>query len=201
MRNTGPKTRLARRQGEALRDKDAKYLTKRNYPPGMHGQSRRRKSEYGQQLSEKQKAKWIYGVTERQFRRYADEAARKKGMTGELLLAALELRLDNIVYRLGFAASRPQARQIVGHGFIAVNGKRVNIPSYHVSIGDEITLQESKKNSKYVERLNQLIKDYQTQDWLQLEAKNLKGKIISKPTYDNTGATIHPQPIIEYYSR
>lgn len=201
MRNTGPKTRLARRAGEALRDKDAKYLTKRNYPPGMHGTARRRKSEYGVQLAEKQKAKWIYGITERQFRGYADQAARKKGMTGELLLQSLELRLDNVVYRLGFAASRPQARQIAGHGFVTVNGKKVNIPSYHVSIGDEIAIAESKKKSKYVERLGPLIKEYQPQEWLSLSSKELKGKILSKPTYDNTGSPIQPQLIVEYYSR
>jgi len=201
MRNTGPKTRLARRQGEALRDKDVKYLTKRNYPPGMHGTARRRKSEYGIQLAEKQKAKRIYDITERQFRRYADQAARKRGMTGELLLESLEFRLDNVVYRLGFAASRPQARQIVGHGFVTVNGKKVNIPSYHVSIGDEIAIAESKKKSKYAERLGTLIKEYQPQDWLTLFSKELKGKILSKPTYNNTSSSIQSQLIVEYYSR
>lgn len=201
MRNTGPKTRYARRIGEPLRDKDAKIFTKRNYPPGMHGQSRRRKSEYGRQLAEKQKAKWIYGLTERQFRRYAAAAARKKGMTGELLLAALEFRLDNVVYRLGFAQSRAQARQIVGHRFITVNGKRVNIPSYKVSIGDEVAVAESKKKSKYVERLLPQIKVYSPQDWLSVDVKQLTGRILTKPTYDNTGSTIQPQLIVEHYSR
>ena len=167
----------------------------------MHGTARRRKSEYGIQLAEKQKAKRIYDITERQFRRYADQAARKRGMTGELLLESLEFRLDNVVYRLGFAASRPQARQIVGHGFVTVNGKKVNIPSYHVSIGDEIAIAESKKKSKYAERLGTLIKEYQPQDWLSLFSKELKGKILSKPTYNNTSSSIQSQLIVEYYSR
>lgn len=201
MRNTGPKTRLARRAGEALRDKDVKILTKRNFPPGQHGQGRRRKSEYGVQLSEKQKAKWIYGVAERQFRRYVSSAARKKGMTGELLLGFLEMRLDNVVNRLGLGSSRAQARQITSHGFITVNGKRVNIPSYQVSVGDTIGIAEGKKNSKYVERLSALIKGFKPQEWLDLDSKNLTGKVLSRPTLLNTGSTIRTELIVEHYSR
>lgn len=201
MRRTGPKTKLARRIGEPLRDKDVKILLKRNYPPGMHGQSRRRKSEYGIQLSEKQKAKWTYDVSEKQFRRYVEDALAQKGVTGPALLERLETRLDNIVYRLGFATSRAQARQIVSHGFIAVNGKNVNIPSFKVNIGDAISVREAKQNSKYIQHLIPQLKEFKVQEWLSLEAKELKGKILSGPNRDNTGSTIHMELIIEHYSR
>lgn len=201
MRRTGPKTKWARRAGEALRDKDVKYLQKRAYPPGMHGQSRRRKSEYGTQLSEKQKAKWMYDVSERQFRRYVFASARKKEVTGKVLLEILELRLDNLVYRLGFAASRAQGRQIVSHGFITVNGKKVSLPSYQVKIGDEIALNPSKQNSKYVQHLALQLKEFKPQEWLTLSAKDMKGKVLSLPTAENTGSVIQMQLIIEHYSR
>lgn len=201
MRTTGPKTRLARRIGEPLRDKDVKYLVKRNYPPGMHGQSRRRTSEYGVHVREKQKVKWIYDVTETQFRRYVKRASAKIGMTGNLLLGFLELRLDNVVYRLGFATSRAQGRQLVNHGFFAVNGKKVNIPSYQVSIGDEISVAESKKNSKFIQILAPRLKDYKSQEWVQLDGKNMRGKVLSQPTFDNTGSTVHMDLIAEHYSR
>lgn len=201
MRNTGPKTRFARRIGEALRDKDVKYLVKRNYPPGMHGQSRRRKSEYAIQLAEKQKAKWMYDISERQFRRYASAAGRKKEVTGPVLLGMLELRLDNVVYRLGFGASRAQARQIVGHGFIIVNGKKVNIPSYQVKAGDEIGINPSKTGTKYVQRLSLELKEHKPQEWLNLQAKELKGKVLSQPTPQNTSSTIQMELIVEHYSR
>ncbi|MBI4050131.1 MAG: 30S ribosomal protein S4 [Candidatus Doudnabacteria bacterium] len=201
MRYTGPKTRLARRVGEPLRDKDTKYLVKRSYPPGMHGQSRRRISEYGTQFLEKQKAKWTYGVTERQFRRYISAATSKKGTTGDFLLESLELRLDNIVYRLGFAGSRAQARQIVGHGFITVNGKRVDIPSYRVAAGDQIALAAGKRASKYAQLLAPRLREHKALEWLELDAKNFSGKVMSRPTRDNTGTTLRMELIIEHYSR
>lgn len=201
MRTTGPKTRRARRLGTALRDKDVKYLQKRNYPPGMHGQGRRRMSEFGIHHAEKQKAKWTYDVTERQFRRYAGIALAKKGRTGDVLLDLLERRLDNVVYRLGLAESRAQARQIVGHGFISVNSKRVNIPSYQVSIGDTIEIAESKKQSKYAENRKPKIKEFHPQDWLSLNPENLSGKVLSNPTPENTGSTIQMDLIVEHLSR
>lgn len=201
MRRTGPKTKLARRLGEPLRDKDAKYLVKRNYPPGMHGQSRRRISEFGQQLAEKQKAKWIYAVAERQFRRYVSDATRNPGTTGDVLLKLLELRLDNVVYRLGFAASRAGGRQLVSHGYFQVNGKKVNIPSYRVRIGDEISVPEKKRASKYIEILLPKLKEHKPQEWLQLDAKNLSGKVLAAPTFDNTGSTLRMELVIEHYSR
>lgn len=201
MRNIGPKTRKARRIGEPLREKDVKILQKRGYPPGMHGQSRRRISEYGGQLLEKQKAKWIYGLTERQFRRYVDSARRKKEMTGVALLEQLELRLDNVVYRLGFASSRAQARQVVGHGFVTVGGKRVDIPSYQVAVGETIAIVESKKGGKLIQSMAPRLKDYKPLEWLSLDRAALSGKILSRPTEDNTGSTIRMALIIEHYSR
>lgn len=201
MRITGPKTKLARRLGEPLRDKDAKYLVKRNFPPGMHGEKRSRKSDFGIQLAEKQKAKWMYGVSERQFRRYIKESFRKKGRIGETLLEFLELRLDNVVYRLGFASSRAQARQLVGHGFFAVNSKKVNIPSYKLRIGDEVEVVPNKQNSIYVQRLNLSLKEYKPQEWLSLDSKNLSGKVLSLPTAENTGFMLRTELIIEHYNR
>ena len=201
MRYLGPKTKRARRLREALREKDVKYLVKRNYPPGMHGQSRRRITEYGFQLLEKQKAKWTYNLTEKQFRKYYDQAERSQGLTPQQLIEALELRLDNVVFRLGFAASRPQARQLVSHRFVSVNGGRVNIPSYAVSVGDEIAIQEGKKSSKYILQLLPHIKEAKPQEWLSLDARALSGKVMSKPTLQNTGTTIRMQLISEYYSR
>lgn len=201
MRITGAKTRLARRVGEALREKDVKYLQKRGYPPGMHGQERRRLSEYGEQLLEKQKAKWIYGVAERQFRTYVSAARRKKEQTGTALLEFLELRLDNVVYRLGFGASRAAARQLVSHGFITVNGKRVNIPSYRVGVGDAVAVAESKKPSKLVQQMAPRLKDYKPLEWLDLSVAALSGKVLSRPTADNTGGTLRMALIIEHYSR
>lgn len=201
MRNTGPKTRKARRIGEPLRDKDAKYLVKRSYPPGMHGQSRARISEFGIHHREKQKAKWIYDVSERQFSRYARQAARKRAMTGDTLLEFLESRLDNVVYRLGFAASRAQARQIVGHGFILVDGKKVNIPSFAVRVGQTVEIAPAKRDSKYVERLQAVVKEYKPQEWLELDAKNLKGRVLSRPTPTLSGSTIQMDLIVEHYNR
>lgn len=167
----------------------------------MHGQSRRRVSEYGEQFLEKQKAKWTYGIAERQFRRYVQAATRKKGTTGDFLLESLELRLDNVVYRLGFATSRPQARQIVRHGFMTVNGKYVDIPSFQVSVGDEITIAENKRDSKYIQQIIPRLRDGKTLDWLRLDPKNLSGKAMSRPTRENTGSTVRMELIIEHYSR
>ena len=201
MRRTGPKTRLARRVGEALRDKDVKYLQKRNYPPGMHGQNRIRRSEYGTQLLEKQKAKWMYLVNERQFRRYVENSMRTKALTSEVLLQFLELRLDNVAYRLGFGASRAQARQLASHGFLTVNGKKVTIPSYQLSPGDTLGINPTKRSSKYIAQREPALKDFKTQEWLQLDHKDMTGKVLAKPTMQNTGSTLQMDHIIEHYSR
>jgi small subunit ribosomal protein S4 len=202
-RYTGPKAKKARRFGEAFTAKDAKILTKRNYAPGQHGQSQKQKrsSEYGTQLREKQKAKWTYGVMERQFRNYFEKASSKKGVTGDALLQMLELRLDNIVYRLGFAETRAQARQIVSHGLIQVDGQKVNIPSYQMKVGQTVSFRENKLKSKYVEDLKQKIKNYQSQEWIESNTKTLTGKVLSIPTPEQFDNKINTQLIVELYSR
>lgn len=201
MRYTGPKIRQSRKFGEAFSKKAEKYLAKRNYRPGQHGQNPQRVSEYGMQLREKQKAKIIYGLMERQFRRYYEIASKKVGVTGDALLQLLELRLDNIVYRMGFAQTRPQARQIVSHGFFNINGKKVNIPSYQVKVGDQIKVRELKKDSGYVKNLAPLLANAKTVEWVSLDAKDFSGKILSKPTREQLDLSLNTQLIVEYYSR
>lgn len=201
MRYTGPKVKRARRLGFAFTDKDAKILQKRNFAPGQHGQSRVRISEYGTQLREKQKAKINYGVTERQFLRYFEKAQKGAGVTGDRLLELLELRLDNIAFRLGFAATRAQARQLVNHGFFEVNGKKVDIPSYATRPGDVITVRENKKNSKYMQTQKEILKNFKSQDWVELKAADFSGKVLSAPTPEQIGNLIDTQLIVEHYSR
>ena len=201
MRYTGPKVKRARRLGMAFTDKDVRILQRRPTPPGQHGQGRARISEYGLQLREKQKAKINYGVQEKQFLRYFDKALNKAGVTGDLLLQLLELRLDNIVYRLGFAETRAQARQLVSHGFFEVNGKKVNIPSYATKPGDAITVRENKRTSKYMEARKEKWKSFQPQEWVAIEPQNWSGKVLSVPTPEQIGNQINTQLIVEHYSR
>lgn len=201
MRYTGPKVKKARRLGFAFTEKDARIMQRRPTPPGQHGANRVRISEYGMQLREKQKAKINYGVAERQFLRYFDKAMNRPGVTGDLLLEMLELRLDNIVFRLGFAETRAQARQLVNHGFFEVNGKRVDIPSYATKPGDSITVRESKKASKYMEARKEKMKGFKSQEWIELQLPNLSGKVLSAPTPDQIGNLINTQLIVEHYSR
>lgn len=184
----------------ALTPKAAKYLAKRNYRPGMHGQNPQRISEYGTQLREKQKAKAVYGLLERQFRKYYEKASKKVGVTGNTLMEMIEFRLDNVVYRLGFAISRPQARQLVSHGFFEVNGKKVNIPSFQLKVGDEVKFREVKKNSRYIKNLMPTLSNIKTVEWVSLDPKNLSGKVLSKPIKDQV-EQINTQLIVEYYSR
>ncbi len=200
-RYTGPKIRQSRRFGEALTKKAEKYLAKRNYPAGQHGQNSSRVSEYGTQLREKQKAKVIYGIMERQFRRYYEMATKKVGATGDSLLQLLELRLDNVIFRLGFAQTRPQARQLVSHGFFEINGKRVNIPSYQVKVGDDIKVRPGKQNSQYIKNITQSLAQAKTVEWLGLEPNNFSGRVLSKPTRDQLDKNLNTQLIVEYYSR
>lgn len=200
-RYTGPKIRLSRKFGEALTPKAAKYLVKRNYRPGMHGQRPQRVSEFGMQLREKQKAKAIYGIMERQFHRYYELASKKVGITGEMLLILLEMRLDNVVYRSCFAASRPQARQLVSHGFFEVNGKKVDIPSFGVEVGDVIVIRELKRKNQYVKNLAPTLANAKPPEWLQLDAKNFLVKILSVPSRDQIDSNINTQLIVEHYSR
>ncbi len=199
-RYTGPKTKIARKFGEPIFGED-KVLSKKNYPPGQHGQNRRRKtSEYGQQLREKQKAKYTYGVLERQFRNLFERAARTKGITGEVLLQLLESRLDNVVYRLGLAPSRPAARQIVLHKHICVNGKPVNIPSYRVLPGDVVTVRERSKNLEVI--LDSVAGfNHSKYPWIEWDEQIKGGKFLHLPERADIPETIKEQLIVELYSK
>lgn len=200
--------RLCRREGQKLFLKgDRCYSNKcsverRQYAPGMHGQSRGKKpSEFSIQLREKQKARRIYGVLEKQFRRYFAIASRQKGMTGENLLRLLERRLDNVVYRLGFAASRAEARQFVTHGHITVNGRRVDIPSYLVSVGESISIKETSKDINRIKEMTELLKDRTVPAWLSLDAGSITGTVISLPSREDIQIPIEEHLIVEKYSR
>jgi small subunit ribosomal protein S4 len=200
-RHIGPKIKPSRRFGEALTGKAEKYLAKRPYRAGQHGQNPLRSSEFGMQLREKQKAKMIYGVMEKQFRLYYQKASKKVGITGDALLQMLEMRLDNIVFRLGLATTRAQARQLVSHGFFEVNGKKVNIPSYSCRVGDVIQVRESKKKSAYLTNLAPVLAKANTPEWVQMDAGKLAGKVLSVPTVEQLDQKINTQLIVEHYSR
>lgn len=203
-RKLGPRMKLSRRYGVALFStaKEAKILSRRGYAPGQHGQDgNKRLSGYGLQLREKQKAKLIYGILERQFRKYYEEVRRQKGDTGQLLLQNLERRLDNVVYRLGLATTRAQARQLVGHGHIHVNGKLVNIPSYRVRVGETISIRPGSNTKKYFEPIRKSIETYTQPAWLELNKEQLTGRVLALPTPEDTERQIDLQLIIEFYSR
>lgn len=198
MRYTGPKDRLSRREGVDLFGVGSK-LTRLTVPPGQHGpKGIMRRSRYNVQLREKQKVKRIYGMTEKQFRRYVDEALKSKGNTGEALLVKLEKRLDNVVYRLGFAPTRAQSRQLVSHRHVLVDGKRVNIPSYQVSSGQTVTLSKKATEIPSVKKLLEN-KDIKTSDWLARRA--VVGKIVRDPKRDDITEPIQETDIVEFYSR
>lgn len=202
-RYTGPKVKISRRLGVNIfeNDKGSKALNKRPYPPGEHGRSRRRQpSEYLLQLQEKQKAKYIYGVLERQFSNLYKEASRQKGVTGESLLRMLEQRLDNIVFRAGWASTRPQARQFVGHGMINVNGKRVDIPSYRVRKGDVISLRE-KPRQMIVIRHNLDTLDRLKPAWIEVGDGGFQVTVNELPTRAQIDVPVREQLIIELYSK
>lgn len=201
-RYTGPKYRLCRREGMNLFENKKFDIEIRNYPPGDHGNKRRVKlSNYGLQMREKQKVKRIYGILERQFRRYYEKASRSKGVTGTMLLQFLERRLDNVIFRLGFATSRPQARQIVGHGLVCVNDKRVNIPSFLVSEGDNISIKCKEKSKKFIEGNITASEERGVPGWLTADAKHLKGKVNKLPSRSDITLPISEQLIIELYSK
>lgn len=200
-RYTGPKHRLARREGFNVLEKTSSSLERRlNVPPGQHGPKgqRRRLSEFGQQLREKQKIKRIYGVLERQFRRYVKEAQKKKGETGAVLLSLLERRLDNVLYRLRLAKTRAMARQLVGHGHVFVNNKRVTIPSYQVRQDEVVGLSPKAMEIPLIKGALQ-DKDISLPSWLSREGP--VGKIRDLPTRDDIETSIQEQLIVEYYSR
>jgi small subunit ribosomal protein S4 len=177
-------------------------IEKRNFAPGQHGKDRKAKIVgYGLQLREKQKAKRIYFTQEGQFRNYFEKAARSKGVTGELLLQQLERRLDNVVYRLGFGVSRRQARQLVRHGHVAVNGHKVNIPSYQVSVGEEIVIRESSRKLAILEQAKEFAGHQNAPTWLDIDRDNYKGRIVSLPKRDEIQQPVNEQLIVELYSK
>ncbi len=199
-RYIGPKSRISRRFGEAIFGPD-KVLAKRNFPPGQHGNDRRRKqSEYGSQLAEKQKAKYTYGVLERQFRNLFDKAAKSDGITGEVLLQLLESRLDNVVYRLGIAPTRAAARQLVGHKHITVDGKVLNIASYSVKPGQIIAVREKSKSLEVVEAALAGF-NHSKYPWLEWDANTKSGKFLHRPERADIPETIKEQLIVELYSK
>ncbi len=205
-RYTAAVCRLCRRSGEKLMLKGSKCITKctldkRARPPGMQLGRRRRLSDRGLQLREKQKVRYSYGLMERQFRRSFARAERQSGITGENLLVLLERRLDNVVYRLGFADSRAQARQLVGHGHILLNGRKTNIPSCLVKEGDAISWREGSTKTGYYKQLVKSIESKSVANWLSLDERKLVGQILSLPTPDDVEAKFEAKAVVEYYSR
>ncbi|MDN5331575.1 MAG: small subunit ribosomal protein [Tepidanaerobacteraceae bacterium] len=206
-RYTGPSCRLCRREGIKLYLKGERCYTpkcaidRRGYAPGQHGQMKRKLSEYGLQLREKQKAKRIYGVLEQQFKIYFEEASRRKGVTGENLLRLLECRLDNVVYRLGFAKSRAQARQVVRHGHIEVNGKKVDIPSYQVRPGDVIAVREKSRSLDLFKEMAELGKGRVLPEWLSVNYDTLTGEVLRYPNREDIDVPIQEHLIVELYSK
>jgi small subunit ribosomal protein S4 len=199
-RYTGPKSKIARKFGEPIFGPD-KAFEKKNYPPGMHGSAKRRKkmSEYGIQLQEKQKAKYTYGILEKQFRNTFEKASKKSGITGVILLQLIESRLDNMVYRFGIAPSRSSARQLVGHKHITVNGNVVSIPSYLVKVGDIVGVREKSQTLEII--TNSLEGRVNKYSWLEWDREKMRGKFISYPTREEIPETIKEQLIVELYSK
>ncbi len=199
-RYTGPKTKIARKFGEAIFGDD-KAFERRNYPPGQHGLAKRRgkKSEYAVQLMEKQKAKYTYGILERQFRNLYEKAAAASGVTGEILLQLCEARLDNVVYRMGIAPSRRAARQLVSHRHITVNGSVVNIPSYHLKAGDKVAVREKSKSLETIE--NSLAAASQVYEWITWNNDTKEGTFVSIPQRLQIPENIKEQLIVELYNK
>lgn len=207
-RYTGPVCRLCRREGMKLFLKGQRCysgkcaIEKRNFVPGEHGRTMRTKTiGYGLQLREKQKVKRIYGVLENQFRRYFELAARRRGITGELLLQLLERRLDNLVYRLGFSSSRKQARQLVRHGHVRVNGRKLDIPSYHVNKGDEISVRPKDRDNVQLLASLEEVAGRGVPSWLSLDRENFKGQVLELPRRDEINIPIEESLIVELYSK
>jgi small subunit ribosomal protein S4 len=210
-RYTDSVCKLCRREGQKLFLKGDRCLSpkcaieRRPYPPGLHGKKatfRRKVSDYGMQLREKQKARRVYGVMERQFRRYFREASRRQGLTGVVLLSLLESRLDNVVYRLGFADSRSQARQLVRHGHFEVNGQRTNVPSFLMTVGDIVAVRANSRSKAYFRDRAQLLQSNRAiPAWLQLSVVDLRGSMVGEPGREDIEIPLNEQLIVEYYSR
>ena len=204
----GPVCRLCRREGLKLYlkgercFKESCAIEKRNFPPGQHGQGRRSKIiGYGLQLREKQKVRRIYGGLERQFQNYFEKASRQRGVTGENLLTMLERRLDNAVYRLGFASSRAQSRQLVGHGHILVNSSKVNIPSFQIKPGDVVSVKEKSQKVSNITAAVEMVGGRGVPDWLELDSSNYSGKVLTLPKRDNVNLPVQERMIVEFYSK
>ena len=207
-RYVGPVCRLCRREGMKLFLKGERCygekcaIERRNVPPGQHGKGRRAKLQgYGLQLREKQRVKRMYGVLEHQFRRYFKEADRRKGITGETLLQLLESRLDNVVYRLGFATSRSQARQLVRHGHFKVNGRRADIPSYSLRAGDVVSVRDSSRKSQLITHAIEEVKGRGIPEWLTFDLDKTAGTVVSLPTREQINLPVQEQLIVELYSK
>ena len=201
-RYTGPKTKISRRFGVPIFG-PAKAMERKNYPPGMHGPkgSRRKQSDYSIALAEKQKLRYQYGLLERQFRRYFQTALNRRGVTGETLLQLLETRLDNVVYRLGFANSRAAARQMVSHGHVFVKGRKVNVSSYTCRPGDEITIKDKPGSRRLAARNIELTQIAPIPDWVTVDKEGFSGKVVRIPTRDEIAPIVNEQLIVELYSR
>jgi len=200
-RYTGPRQKISRRHNAQLFG-PSKYFERKGYPPGMHGpKSRRKLSEYGLALSEKQKLRYMYGLYERQFRNFFNRALRKRGVTGETLLQLLETRIDNVVFRLGFATTRPFARQLITHGHLKVNGRKVSSPSFNVKVGDVVEVRESVKAKSLVQKNLEASQMAVVPDWLVVNKEGLKGEVKRIPTRDEIAPIVNERLIVELYSR
>jgi small subunit ribosomal protein S4 len=206
-RYTDPVCRICRREGLKLFLKGSRCYTKkcsferRSTPPGMNTQRRRKVSEFGIQLREKQKVRKSYSVLEKQFRNYFEKAEQRKGMTGENLLRLLEMRLDNVVFRMGLASSRAQARQLVSHGHFAVNGRPTNIPSFSTKVGDRIEVRESRRGREIFKVVTETIKSAQIPEWVSVDGGKLAGSILAEPAREQMPPEFNEQLVVEYYSR
>ena len=201
-RYTGPTAKISRRFGVELFGA-SKAFARRPFPPGQHGAraGRKKKSDYGIMLAEKQKLRFMYGVLEGQFRKYYEEASRRRGVTGDILLQLLELRLDNVIYRLGFASTRAAARQMVSHGHVAVNGRKVNIASYSCKPGDVVAVAAKARSQALANRYVELAANATTPDWIEVDAAKLTGKIARVPSVEEIAPIVNVQLIVELYSR
>lgn len=205
-RYTGSVCRICRREGAKLFLKGTRCYTKkcsferRPSPPGQHGVRRRKVGDFGLQLREKQKVRRVYGVLERQFRNYFRDAETHAGVTGEALLRSLELRLDNVVFRMGFATSRAQARQLVGHGHFAVNGRPTNIPSFELKPGDRVEVRESRRSREPFKTAKETLRSHQAPEWLTIDAAKLSGTVVELPRRDQMPLDLNEQLVVEYYS-
>lgn len=200
-RYTGPRVRISRRLGKPIFGA-SKYLERRNFPPGVHGpKSRRKLTDFAIGLMEKQKLRYYYGLMERQFHRVYEQALKRRGVTGEQMLQILETRLDNVVYHLGFAPTRPAARQMVTHGHICVNGKKVNIPSYALKVNDIIEVKDSKVSRQLALRGLELATTRVVPPWLALDKEKLRGKVLRVPTIEEIQPIANVQAVVEFYSR